>query len=362
MSLMSAKSVKYSYLPKESTGKVTWRCPSNIALIKYWGKQEQQLPLNPSLSFTLNNSYTETSVEYEYIEDSAAPRIHFISDDIDGYLFEKRVKEFIKSLIIDIPVLQKMNLIIHSKNNFPHSAGIASSASAFGSLALCLCYIENLVTGSLNGSMDFFRKASYISRLGSGSACRSIYGGFVSWGSIEEYPEFSNLFAQPLPFEIHPVFKGTHDTILIVSSKKKKLSSSAGHNLMVKHPYAYGRYEQAKQNYVLLLKSLQNGDMVNFIKIVENEALSLHALLFSSEGGHILLKPESIMIIDKIVNFRMASDIPVCFTIDAGPNLHIIYPLKYKDKVSAFIQSELLIYCENSKYIDDQIGNGPVKL
>ncbi len=210
--------------------------------------------------------------------------------------------------------------------------------------------------------MIFFQNASYMARLGSGSACRSIYGGFVVWGEAEGNPGFSNLFAQPVSFQIDPVFKNLQDTILIVSSGKKKLSSREGHNLMKSHPYAIGRYEQARHNFSILMKSLQNGDIDKFISIVENEALSLHGLLFSSSGGNILLKPASLEIINKVVQFRRATDIPVCFTIDAGPNIHLIYPLIFKNKVTEFISNELLYYCEDSKYIDDHIGNGPEQI
>ena len=359
---MPAQTFKISYLSSEDSGNTAWQCPSNIALIKYWGKRDHQLPSNPSLSITLLNSCTETSIEYEYIEVLTAPGIHFTYDDTVDKSFEKRVTGFIENMILDIPVLHKMRLNIRSKNNFPHSAGIASSASAFGSLALCLCSIEAQVMGSAEGSADFFRKASYLARLGSGSACRSIYGGYVVWGEDEDHADFSNLFAQPFPFDIHPVFTEIQDTILIVSSDKKPLSSSDGHNLMKTHPYAFCRYNQGRSNHAELINVLQHGDMDGFIKIVENEALSIHGLLLSSDGGPILLKPESLQIINKVIGFRRETHVPVCFTIDAGPNIHLIYPLQYKNQIIPFIQDELLQHCENSKFIDDQIGSGPIKL
>lgn len=349
-------------ISNRDSGRIIWRCPSNIALIKYWGKREHQLPLNPSLSFTLSNSFTETAIEYKNMDSLSEPEIHFISEDTDDKTFGIRVSQFVKEVLPELPILQKMCLSIRSKNNFPHSAGIASSASAFGSLALCLCSVGSGMKGSTDFSSDFFRKASFLSRLGSGSACRSIYGGFVVWGEDDEHPEFSNLYAQPVPFEVHPVFKDIQDTILIVSSLKKELSSSDGHKLMQTHPYAESRYHQARQNHSLLMKSLQEGSLNDFIKIVENEALSLHALLLSSQDGPILLKPESLDIINKVIEFRKTTHVPVCFTIDAGPNIHLIYPLNFKDHVSTFIHRDLLGCCENAKLINDRIGTGPMRI
>lgn len=360
---MPSQSFKVSYLSGMDSGKVTWRSPSNIALVKYWGKRERQLPANPSLSITLSNAYTETTIDYEFIEALSAPGLHFMFNGINEPVFEKRIALYIQNLILDIPCLKHLRLNIQSKNTFPHSAGIASSASAFSSIALCLCSIEEKITGQqVSGSLDLYHKASYLARLGSGSACRSVFGGYVIWGNTEESDTCSNLYAQPFPFEVHPELKEMHDTILIVSSAKKEVSSSIGHGLMKSHPYAEARYDQARKHTSQLIEAIRNGDMEKFIEITENEALSLHGLLMSSEGQHILLKPQSLAIIDLVRIFRNDTKIPVCFSIDAGPNIHLLYPKTYREKVCDFITQQLLPLCENGKMIDDKIGIGPLKI
>jgi diphosphomevalonate decarboxylase len=353
---------KISYSSADSSGIVSWRCPSNIALVKYWGKRERQLPSNPSLSFSLSECYTETIVEYEIIEAYTSPVVNFSFNGSAHHKFQERINAFIQNLMIDIPIIEHLRLNITSKNSFPHSAGIASSASAFGSIALCLCSIENKIEGAVTGNMDFYTKASYLARIGSGSACRSIYPGYVVWGDSESYSDFSNLYARPVPFEIHPNFRVMHDSILVVSSQEKMLSSSAGHDLMKNHPFAMGRYTQASQNLNSLITALRTGDMDLFIRIIETEAMSLHALIMSSGVGAMLIKANTLLMIEKIVDFRKTTAIPVCFTLDAGPNIHLIYPEKYAESVTSFINDALKPLCENGKVIFDKLGNGPMEI
>ena len=110
---------------------ITWRCPSNIALVKYWGKHGLQLPMNPSLSMTLSSSYTETSIEYKFRKDSTeAVSFEFYFEGIRKVSFEEKIDNIIQLSIPYLPAIKGMHLIIHSKNSFPHSSGIASSASS----------------------------------------------------------------------------------------------------------------------------------------------------------------------------------------------------------------------------------------
>ncbi len=343
-------------------GKVAWRCPSNIAIVKYWGKHGEQLPNNTSLSITLQNAYTETVVRYEIDKNlnNVVPTFSFGKQQ--NLFFENRINRFLTRLQPQIPFLAHLRMNIESKNNFPHSTGIASSASAFGSLALCLCAIENQIFGHISGYLDFNQKASYLARIGSGSACRSVYEGFVVWGQHKEIETSSDIYAVPVNKNIHPVFQKMQDSILIVSSEKKLISSSEGHSLMESNPYAKVRYQLANANIGELMTTLKKGDMDHFIKITENEALGLHALMMLSEANYMLLKPNTLAIIERVKRYRTEQKIPVCFTLDAGPNIHLLYPEEYKDEVHNFIREELLPFCEHNQWIHDRIGTGPVQL
>jgi diphosphomevalonate decarboxylase len=103
---------------------------------------------------------------------------------------------------------------------------------------------------------------------------------------------------------------------------------------------------------------LQNGDLENFISIVESEALTLHAMMMTSMPYFVLMKPNTLEILQKIWQFRIQTKTPVCFTLDAGANVHLLYPKNVSNQVLEFIKTELVGYCQNGHYICDEIGNG----
>ncbi|NRB61473.1 MAG: diphosphomevalonate decarboxylase [Saprospiraceae bacterium] len=346
-----------------SPGKVTWKSPSNIALVKYWGKHGTQLPQNPSISLTLDQAHTITSIAYEAI---VSPKedisLDFFFDDQPNAVFGEKVKNFFKSLLPIFPFLGQLHLTVHSTNSFPHSAGIASSASSMSAIAMCLCDLENLLFGTLNEKNTLHQKASYIARLGSGSASRSIYPIAGIWGEMADVHQSSDLYAIPAKEMIHQDFHDFHDDILIVSKKEKSVSSRAGHQLMENNMYATTRYLQARQHMQKLLAAMQSGDLETFGKITEKEALTLHALMMASSPPFILMEPNTIEIIHRIRDWRNRTKNPLYFTLDAGPNVHLLYPKKIFADVQSFIQDALLPFCENGHVIRDQVGPGPTQL
>lgn len=338
-----------------------WKSPSNIALIKYWGKSGNQIPANASLSITLSEAYTLTRIKYNPVKAGSGPEVVFRFEGVINEVFSARIESFLKSLVPHLSFLKNAGLEIESGNNFPHSAGIASSASAMSALALCLCSVEAEVTGQASGREDFLKKASFISRIGSGSACRSVYGGISVWGKHRAVEGSDDEYAVPLPFELNPDFSEIHDTILIVDPSQKKVSSSVGHSLMKGHAYADARYKQAESNMTALLLALKQGDWDTFTLITENEALSLHAMMMTSRPGYLLMHPNSLNIIEKVIEYRKQSGSAICFTLDAGPNIHLLYPARETEKVRPLID-ELKVYCYNGTAIDDKMGRGPEKL
>ena len=131
---------------------------------------------------------------------------------------------------------------------------------------------------------------------------------------------------------------------------------------MHEHPFASNRFLQASNNLDSLLPIMKSGDIDAFIKIVELEALSLHAMMMTSTPYFILIKPNTLEIIQRIWDFRMSQKIPICFTLDAGANVHLLYPLEYKRHVLSFIDTDLKSFCENEQYLVDQVGQGARKL
>jgi len=340
--------------------KLAWRSPSNIALVKYWGKKPVQMPANPSLSFSLSNSYTEMNLTVG-TQAGKEQELEYFFEGTENEAFEARIRTYLRHVSPYFPFLTGCKIRIESRNTFPHSSGIASSASSMSALALGICSLERIILGGSNDK-DFYRKASYMARLGSGSAARSIYGGFVSWGRMEGFEQTSDEFATPLDETAGPTFTSLYDAVLIISPDIKSVSSSQGHALMDNHPYARNRYLQASENNIRLRSAIIENDLGAFIQITENEALALHGLMMSSNPAYLLLKPGTLQVLLRIQQVRKEEGIALAFTLDAGPNVHLIYPGYEREKVLAFIREKLLEFCHQDQWIDDRMGEGPEEL
>ena len=341
-------------------GEISWQSPSNIALIKYWGKSAGQIPLNPSISFTLDQAHTKTSIHYRR-RVGQEDWLRFTFEGSEAPSFSARIKSYLDSLRAIFPFIDLLAFDISSENSFPHSSGIASSASSMSALALCLCSIERDLSDQNIDQTDFLRKASFVARLGSGSACRSVYQTLAIWGEVAGQPSSDLHVAIPY-MDCAPIFRDYHDDILIISGEKKSVSSTAGHKLMDTNPFAQTRYDQARTNLQRILATLQSGDLEEFIEIVEEEALTLHALMMCSRPSYTLMKPNTLAAIERIRDFRRETHIPVAFTLDAGPNIHLIYPHDYVEAVQDFTAVQLLPLTESGLIIKDQVGQGPTKL
>jgi len=346
-----------AYTQTIQNGSFTWSAPSNIALVKYWGKKENQVPANPSISFTLSDCKTITTLGFEKKESNGQFSFDFLFEGQPKDSFRPKIEKFFERVEVYLPFLKDYHFIINTQNTFPHSSGIASSASGMAALAINLMSLERLLNPEM-GDDYFYQKASFLARLGSGSACRSIKGSTVVWGEHIGIGGSSDLFGVEFPETVHNVFKTYQDTILLVDKGEKQVSSTLGHDLMHGHPYAERRFAQAHENLSILKKALVEGDVDTFIKVTESEALTLHAMMMTSQPYFILMKPNTLQIINAIWKFRQETLLPVCFTLDAGANVHVLYPENVSVDVLQFITSELLGYCQNSQYICDKVGTG----
>ncbi|WP_029036649.1 diphosphomevalonate/mevalonate 3,5-bisphosphate decarboxylase family protein [Salinimicrobium xinjiangense] len=351
-----------SYPAQVEQGEVTWQSPSNIALVKYWGKLENQIPANPSISFTLDSCRTTTTLKFKK-KQQRADNFHF-DLSFEGEKkesFRPKIQKFLERIDPYLPFLRDYDLSIETSNSFPHSSGIASSASGMSALALCLMSLEKQLNPEMNEEY-FTRKSSFLARLGSGSACRSIEGDLVVWGMHNNIYRSSDLYGVPFRDEVHDNFKNYRDTILLVDKGEKQVSSTVGHDLMNDHPYAEQRFRQAHDNLDKLKKIFRSGDLDEFIKVVESEALTLHAMMMTSQPYFILMKPNTLAIINKVFKFREETGLHLCFTLDAGANVHLLFPEKEEEKTLQFIENELKQYCQNGQYITDRVGSGAKKL
>ena len=343
-----------------SSGSAGWSCPSNIALIKYWGKRPVQVPMNPSLSMTLDEARTHTRIDFAFDPADTDPSFSFSFEGQQVPAFARRIEGYLTSITPYMPLLKHTSLQIESRNTFPHSSGIASSASAMGALALCLMEMEQTVTGKSHPD-EFMKKASFLARLGSGSASRSLFPQFSLWGRSDGWSGSSDEFAIPYS-GFHPSFGNLKDTILIVEAEAKKVSSSAGHGLMETNPYARVRFTQAREHLGGIRKALETGDWERFIEIMEMEAFALHAMMLTGRPGYLLMQPGTLSIVQKVRTFRKDTGSRAGFTLDAGANVHLIYSGDNTARMDEFISSELLPHCENGKAIGDMMGDGPQRM
>ena len=314
-----------------SEGIVKWSSPSNIALVKYWGKKNKV-----------------NSVIFEF-------------NGIKDHEFGQKIKLFISNIEKYFSFLKNHDINIKSENNFPHSSGIASSASSMSALASCLVDIEKINSNQQDDSY-YLKKKSFIARLGSGSASRSIEGPITLWGESKSFPGSSDLYAINISQDVNQIFQDYQNSILIIDPGVKKISSSIGHKLMNENPFSKIRFSEAKNNIAKLKDVLNSGHLDEFINITESEALMIHSLMLSSSPYFILMKPNTLEVIRRILEYRRETKNPVCFTLDAGSNVHLLYPNNIKSEVKKFIEDELLKFCKSKMCIYDSLGSGSAKI
>ncbi len=334
--------------------KSAFRAPSNIALVKYWGKYGVQLPSNPSISFTLDACATETTLEL-----TETTGIRVALDGADTPSFVPKVAQFVERAATRHPWLKDYGLNVQTHNSFPHSSGIASSASGMSALALCVVDLARQLGHEV---ADPQQEASILARLGSGSACRSVYGGLVVWGETPTIPGSSQEFGVEYPHPVHDVFRSYRDVVALVDVGQKAVSSTAGHQLMEQHPFRNQRFAQAHDHLAALGPILASGDLDAFMELVELEALTLHGLMMSSSPSYILMRPNTLRIIEAIRGFRRETGIPISFTLDAGANVHILFPEHTEQSALQFVEEQVKPWCKDGRAIADRVGQGPVSL
>lgn len=312
------------------------RAPSNIAFIKYWGKKNgKQRPINSSLSMTLKNA--ETKMKLQAFKDQRFA-FDFLFEGERKPDFQKRIEIYFEKIASLYPILREFSYRIESSNSFPHSAGIASSASSYAALAKCLSsFLKELKVKELPHE-------SYLARLGSGSACRSCFSPFSIWEEedFEQAKSFPRGQMPPLG-----------DTIVLIDKKRKKVSSSMGHSFMDSHHYKEARIKRANLHLKKMKESFQRGDFKSLGELMEKEALELHALMMTSEDPFILFSSQTLEIIHWVKKMREKLNFPFYFTLDAGPNIHLI-SLKRDQKK---LQSILLTDFPSLEIILDEQGD-----
>ncbi len=299
--------------------KVTARAHSNVAFIKYWGRknEELRLPTNGSISMNLSNLFTTTTVEF-------SPG--FTSDEI---FLNGEKNELINNRIIQhldrVRKLKGSSLMakVVSQNNFPTSTGLSSSASGFAALTLASTKAIGLNLSE--------RELSILARQGSGSACRSIPDGFVEWenGETSETSFAKTLF----PAEYWDIV----DIVAVVSKDKKDIATSEGQRRVDSSIFFKTRLQAIDNKIKLCKKYLEEKDFNSFGKLIEMEALELHAIMITSWPALLYWIPATITVMKAVQQWRREG-LPVFFTINTGQDVHILCQKKDENELQKKIQ------------------------
>lgn len=279
---------------------------ANIAFIKYWGNRDDQLrlPMNGSLSMNLEGLYTRTAVHFQR-------GLRFDTLSINGHEIRGGGLERISYLLDIIRSLAKKDerAEVISENNFPSGAGIASSAAAFAALALAGSKAAGV---ALNEA-----ELSRLARRGSGSAARSIPGGFVEWqAGTSDDDSFAFSIAEPNHWDLV-------DCVAIVSTSHKKTGSTEGHSLAPSSPLQAARLADATRRLDICRRAILERDFNAFASIVEQDSDMMHAVMMTSTPPLHYWKAASVEVMSCVRKWR-AEGLPVCYTVDAGPNVHIL--------------------------------------
>lgn len=287
----------------------TAKANTNIALIKYWGKRDEALflPMNGSLSITLDRFYSITTVEFR---ENLANDIFILNDYPSSEIESNKVSRFLDK----IRKMSGTNLRaeVISENKVPTAAGFASSASGFAALTAAAVKALNL---ELNQ-----KELSLLARQGSGSACRSIYGGFVEWYKGERADGIDSFSKQLLSEDAWNI------SILsvLVESGRKKVSSREGMKRTVETSPFYDGWLQAVQRDLDTAKeAIMSRNFVSLGKVVEANALKMHATMLGAEPPILYWESGTIEVMQHIQSLR-SSGIQVYYTIDAGSNVKVL--------------------------------------
>lgn len=289
----------------------------NIAFIKYWGNRDPELriPTNPSLSMNLDGLFTRTRVSLKSTYTADSLLINGSQVNGEGL---SRVSGFLDLLRTNYGI--NFFACVESQNNFPTGAGIASSASAFAALALAASTASGLHLSEI--------ELSRLARRGSGSACRSIPTGFVEWkAGTNDKDSYAFSIAGPDYWDLV-------DCIAVVSTGHKPTGSTQGHALADSSPLQAKRVVDAPRRLETCRNAILDRDFAALAEVVEQDSDMMHAVMQSSIPPLMYWLPATREVMRQVQAWR-ASGLPVCYTIDAGPNVHVLTLAAYAPEVVA---------------------------
>lgn len=308
--------------------KVTIRAGSNIAFVKYWGVADAalNLPLNSSISMTLADAHTTTTVAWDETGRQTSDIVA-----LDGVSLPSTAASRITRHLDRIRQLAGVSrrATVVSCNNFPTASGIASSASGFAALTVAACQGLELELDS--------NRLSGLARLASGSASRSLFGGFVVWErGVDNGSSTAHQFAPAEHWDLR-------DVVAVVSQAPKKVSSEGGHRLAASSPLNNARVVAAQAILNSVRDAIRARDLSRLGPLIEQEALAMHAVMFTSTPSLVYWLPGTLEVINAVRRWRADEGLQAYFTIDAGPNVHVLCETPDVEVVTARLEALPLV-------------------
>ncbi|RMG76165.1 MAG: diphosphomevalonate decarboxylase [Chloroflexi bacterium] len=296
---------------------ITARANSNIAFIKYWGNLDDNLriPANPSISMNLDGIHTTTSVRWD--DRLASDKLVLNQTETTGQALE-RVSQHLDIIRQRAGIHTYAEVI--SSNNFPMGAGIASSASSFAALTVAAATAAGLTLSE--------RELTTIARLGSGSASRSIPTGFVQWHQGTDHESsYAESITEPDHWDLR-------DVIAVVSHAHKEVGSRQGHTTANTSDLQAARVAGATKRLEVVKQAILNRDFATFADVVEYDSNLMHAVMMTSRPPLFYWQPATLTVMEKVRQWRQ-DGLEVCYTLDAGPNIHCICTAQAASTVAA---------------------------
>lgn len=304
------------------------QAPANIALIKYMGKKDENsnLPDNSSLSYTLNNLLSTVRLELLPTKKDMWEPLN-IPGSTEFSLSIEAQKRFIDHLLrVKGYFGYTGGFLIQSSNNFPHSSGMASSASSFAALTKCAVLALSELTEQKIPTID---EQARLSRLGSGSSCRSFYSPWALWSE-------DTVKAIDLPY------KNLIHQVVVISNEQKKISSSDAHKRVKTSVFYKTRPQRAEENLKLLLNAFESEDWASIYQICWNEFQDMHHLFSTAEQPFSYITANSSKLLHDIQDLWSANGDGPLVTMDAGPNIHLLYRADQAEMARQFKSTHLL--------------------
>lgn len=300
----------------------TARAHPNIAFIKYWGNRDDalRLPANASISMNLEGLFAETTVEW--IESAAAGDTFVLNGAEQQGDPLRRVSTHLDLLRARLNLEASAHVI--SSNNFPTGAGIASSAAAFAALTVA--------GAAAAGHTLSERELTTLARRGSGSAARSVPAGFVEWHMGDSH---ENSYAESVA---GPQHWDLVDVVAVVSTAHKPVGSTAGHATAWTSDLQAARVAGAQERLDRVRRAILDRDFAPFAEVVEHDSNLMHAVMMTSRPPLFYWLPPTLTIMDAVRQWR-AEGLQVCYTLDAGPNVHCICVKSAADEVKQRLSS-----------------------